>query len=76
MNSIKVLYSYSAQSKKYVVEDFVEHFKYRYNFLKGVLEKKGLENLWKFMLLGSEKFKDSVWIILILMPLEKRKKII
>lgn len=68
-NSIKIVASYIIPSRKIGVEDFVRHFRNRFNTLKGVLQDHSeLQNLTSINKISGQKSNVS----LIAMVLDKR----
>ncbi len=43
--SVKLISSVSFSQRKIEVKDFINHFRYRYGVLKGILEERGFDNL-------------------------------
>ncbi|MEK6852257.1 MAG: DNA-directed DNA polymerase II small subunit [Nanoarchaeota archaeon] len=61
INSVRVLYTYNEDPKKFTVEDFTSYFKSRYSVLRDILlARNELENVTSINKISSEKSQISI----------------
>jgi DNA polymerase II small subunit len=73
---VKVLLSPKFPQKKVVVRDFVNHFRMRYEFMKGVLLEKGLEDLTSVRSIGRERGNYTIIAAVLGKRVTKNKNLI
>jgi DNA polymerase II small subunit len=75
-NYVKVLSSPVIGPKKVDVQDFVKHFKARYNQMRGILEGKNLENLTTIRKIGQNRDNYTVIAAVLQKRITKNKNIL
>jgi len=73
---VRVLYAPLLIPKKVSIEDFVNHFRARYNQIKGMLMERDLENLSSLRKIGNNRDSYSVIVCVISKRITSNKNII
>jgi len=75
-NYVKVLSSPTIGPKKVDVQDFVKHFRARYNQIRGILESKNLENLTTIRKIGNNRENYTIIAAVLQKRITKNKNIL
>ncbi len=73
---VKILNSQIIPPKKVTVKDFVSHFRSRYDFMKKVLESKGLENLTSLRKITNARGNYTVIVSVLSKRVTKNKNLL